>query len=99
MQAFVAEGANSAMLADFADHLGMRQHPFIQKVLDHLMMMEGLGSPLSPSYFAEFAEEEMDQILATLGTPESVPSTNELQPPSPVMVAATVPVTDGLSIQ
>ncbi len=99
VQAFVAEGATSEMLADFADHLGMRQHPFIQNVLDHLVMMEGLGPPLSPSYFAEFAEEELDQILATLGDPESVPSTDELQPPSPVMVAATVPVTDGVAIQ
>ncbi len=59
----------------------------------------GLGSPLSPSYFAKFAEEELEQILATLGTPESVPSTDELQPPSRVMVAATVPVTDGVAIQ
>ncbi len=97
VQAFVAEGATSEMLADFADHLGMRQHPFIDELVSQLVMMEGLGTPLSPSYFAEFAEEEMDQILATLGEPASVPSTDE--PPSPVMVAATVPVTGGVAIQ
>ncbi len=92
VESFVAEGATSEMLSDFADYLGMRQHPFIGLVLDHLVMMEGLGSPLSPSYCEEFAEEELEQILATLGAPE-LPTSTDLSS-SPVMVAATIPFED-----
>ncbi len=33
VQAFVAEGATSQMLAEFAESLGMRNHPFIAEVV------------------------------------------------------------------